>query len=434
MRKRNIKSNKSGQAIIVTALVLSVLFFSTAIYVIEVGKEVPIVEPSQKNLFSGYKQLITNTMISALANATSGNNPNILETDIAELKAVILANSYQAMLTIDYSILNLNGYKNGLLISWDTNGQGVSSACASFVFAYSSLLANSNIEYTLNLISAMNSSGNCRQINDTSKQVNLTFNVMNEGKAALAQNITLYYRNGAEWIRVDSSTTTSFGNGTYKSTFIAEQSHPSDQMVVSLLCQDQRGIFVGANLTCADTLVTVNSAPTVSVSPTSWILDVGQSKTFTATASGGSGNYSSYKWYMDGVIQSGETASTFGYSPGSSGSCSIALTVNDSLVATLALSSAASVNMSDSPTVSIARVDPVKFDDGQSQVFTGTSSGGSGSLSYRWYSDDGIVSDAASSTYSFNRSTGLYSVTCKVTDNSSTPVTAQSNTVSVTVN
>jgi hypothetical protein len=163
-------------------------------------------------------------------------------------------------------------------------------------------------------------------------------------------------------------------------------------------------------------------------------MDVGQSKTFNATASGGSGNYTSYQWYVDGTAQSGENASTFSYSPGSSGSYSITLTVNDSLGATSAQSSAASVNVSASPTVSITPVDPVTLDDGQSQVFTATPSGGSGSLSYQWYLDDGIVSDATGSTYSFNRSTGLYSVTCKVTDNASTPVTTQSNTVSVTVN
>jgi hypothetical protein len=253
MGKRNFKSNKSGQVIIVTALVISVLFLSTAIYVIEVGKEVPTVKPSQNNVFVGYKQPITNTMISALANATGGSNPNILGTDIVELKTVILANSYQAMLTMDYSTFNSNGYKNGLLISWGTNGQGVSSACASFVFASSSLSGNSNIEYTLNVTSAVESSGNSRQINDTTKQVNLTVDVLNEGQAALASNFIFSYRNGTDWIRVDSPTVTSFGDGTYKATFNVEQSQPSDQMVVSLLCQDQRGIFVGTTLTCTST-------------------------------------------------------------------------------------------------------------------------------------------------------------------------------------
>ncbi len=250
MRKRNFKSNKSGQVIVVTALVVSLLFLSTSLYVIEVGKQVPTVEPSQSNVFSNYKQPITNTMISALANATEGSNPNILDADIAELKIVIHANSYQAMLTMDYSTLNSNGYQNGLLISWGTNGQGVSSACASFIFASSSHSANSNIEYTLNVTSAVNSSGNYRQISESTKQVNLTINVLNEGKAALAQNFNSSYRNGAEWVQVDSPTVTSLGEGTYKLTFIAEQSQLEDQMVVSLLCQDQRGIFVGATLTC----------------------------------------------------------------------------------------------------------------------------------------------------------------------------------------
>jgi hypothetical protein len=252
MRKRNFKSNKSGQVIIVTALVVSLLFLSTALYVIEVGRDVPTVEPNQRNVFSDYRPPITNTMISALANATDGSNPNILDANLAELKTVILTNSYQAMLTMDYSTLNLNGYRNGLLISWGSNGQGVSSACASFVIASSSLSANSNIECTLNVTSRVNFSGDYRQINESTKQVNLTFNVLNEGKAALAQNFIFSYRMGTEWIQVDSPIVTCLGDGTYKSTFNAE-SPPSDQMVVYLLCQDLRGIFVGATLACTST-------------------------------------------------------------------------------------------------------------------------------------------------------------------------------------
>jgi hypothetical protein len=251
MGKRNFMSDKSGQVIIVTALVVSVLFLSTAIYVIEIGKEVPMVEPSQSNIFLGYKQSITNTLISALANATGESNPDILVTDIAELKTVILANSYQAVLTMDYSPLNSNGYRNGLLISWGTTGKGVSSACASFTFASSSLSSNSNLDYRLNVTSEVNLSGSCNQINDSTKQVNLKFNVLNEGKAALAKNFTFSYQNGSDWIKVDSPNVTSVGNGTYTLTFNAEQSQPNDPMVVSLLCQDQRGIFVGANQTCA---------------------------------------------------------------------------------------------------------------------------------------------------------------------------------------
>ena len=253
MEKRNFRSDKSGQVIIVTALVVSLLFLSTALYVIEVGKEVPMVEPSQNNVFLGYKQSIRSTLISALANATGSYNPDILRTDIAELKTAILANSYQAMLTMDFSTLSLDGYRNGLLISWGTNGQGVSSACASFTFASSSLSTNSNLEYTLNVTSAVNLSGTFNQINDFTKQVNLKINVLNEGKETLAKNFTLSYQNGPDWTKVDSPNITIVGNGTYTLIFNAEQSLASDPMVVSLLCQDQRGIFVGANQTCTVT-------------------------------------------------------------------------------------------------------------------------------------------------------------------------------------
>src|SRR5271157_4528769 len=88
-----------------------------------------------------------------------------------------------------------------------------------------------------------------------------------------------------------------------------------------------------------------NALPTVSVSPTSWVMDVGQSKTFTANPTGGSGTYSSYQWYVSGVSQSGATASTFSYSPASSGSPLITVTVTDSLVATSAMSFAAEVTV-----------------------------------------------------------------------------------------
>ncbi len=104
---------------------------------------------------------------------------------------------------------------------------------------------------------------------------------------------------------------------------------------------DNTGAAVNSNAVT----VKVNVAPTVSITPASWIMDVGQSELFTATASGGSGSYSSYQWYVGGVAQSGMTASTFSYAPSSSGSPSITVTVTDSLGATSARSSAATVTV-----------------------------------------------------------------------------------------
>ena len=252
MRKRSFKSDEKGQVIIITALLISVLFLSTALYVIEVAKEVPIVNANQSDVFSGYKQSATSTLISALANATNGGNPNILGINLAELKTVILTNSYKALLTMDYSTLNSSGYNNGFLISWGANGEGSSSACVSFVFASSSPSSSSDLEYTLNVTSTINFRGNYQQIDET-KQVNLTVNILNEDRAALAQNFTISYQNGPDWTKINSPTTTCFGNGTYTLTFMTGASPPSEPLVISLLCQDQRGISIGANLTCTST-------------------------------------------------------------------------------------------------------------------------------------------------------------------------------------
>ena len=95
-------------------------------------------------------------------------------------------------------------------------------------------------------------------------------------------------------------------------------------------------------------------APIVSVSPTSWIMHVGQSKTFTATAYSGSGVYSSYQWYVGRVAQSNQTTSTFNFAPASAGSYSITVTVTDSLGATSTQSSGAAVTITKSTYLSIS--------------------------------------------------------------------------------
>jgi hypothetical protein len=180
--------------------------------------------------------------------------------------------------------------------------------------------------------------------------------------------------------------------------------------------------------------VTVNAALTASIAPPSWIMDVEQSKTFTSTPAGGSGNYSSYQWYVGSIPQSGQTNSTFTYSPITSGSYLLTVSVTDSSGATSAQSIATSVTVNNSPTVSVSPVGPVTLDVDQVQNFTATSSGGSGSLSYQWYLDGSAVG-SNSSRYSYAAAGTSHSVTCRVSDSGSVPITSNSsNAVSITVN
>ena len=54
------------------------------------------------------------------------------------------------------------------------------------------------------------------------------------------------------WVKVDSPSITDFGNGTYSVSFTTETDQSNDPLLVSMLCQDQRGISVGANVTCTN--------------------------------------------------------------------------------------------------------------------------------------------------------------------------------------
>ncbi len=178
--------------------------------------------------------------------------------------------------------------------------------------------------------------------------------------------------------------------------------------------------------------VTLEGAPTVSISPTSATLDVGQSQLFTATPSDGSGSYTGYQWYVNGSAQSGQTASTFSFVPASAGSYSVTATVTDSLNEISAQSNAATVTVNSAPTVTIAP-GTATLDVGQSQLFTATASGGSGSYSgYQWYVNGSAQSGQTASTFSFAPvAAGSYSVTATVTD-SLDATSVQSNAAVVT--
>jgi hypothetical protein len=86
---------------------------------------------------------------------------------------------------------------------------------------------------------------------------------------------------------------------------------------------------------------TVMEALSVTVTPASATLNEDQTQVFTATVSGGSGS-ESYQWYVDSVLQNGETSSTFTYTA-ALGDTEVSVTVTD----------AASDTASDSATVTV---------------------------------------------------------------------------------
>jgi hypothetical protein len=254
MGKRSIRQDSSGQVVIITALLVALLLLSTALFVIETEKNTPLAKTTE-NDFSAYKQSVVNTLISALANATNGGSPNVLATDLAELKSAITSHSYQSMLIIDYNVSNTSPYQNGLWISWGTSGQGVSSAYAEFAFNSSKPLETSFLEYGVNITTAVNYSGTYVRQTGNAKLVNLTVNVLNEAKPALAQNFTFFTDydgslSTVDWVKVTSPTINNLGNGTYTVSFTCNTAQRTNDVIVSMYCHDQRGILVNAIVSC----------------------------------------------------------------------------------------------------------------------------------------------------------------------------------------
>ncbi|MCW3994771.1 MAG: hypothetical protein NWE98_01315 [Candidatus Bathyarchaeota archaeon] len=249
---RSLKRNRSGQVLVISALLVAIILLSTAAYVVEVEKNVPTIS-GEKHVFFGHLEAFRNAMISALANATNGGSHESLASDLADLQTFITSHSYEAMLTVNYSLCKTAPYADGLWIDWNSGeGQGISSACVSFHLSSQSATEKAELYQTVNLTTSLNVSCKCIQLNETTKQVNLNLMIKNEDKPALAQSLAFSYQNDGEWITVYSPVIEDFGNGAYAASFFAQTNEAGGLLHISVRCLDRRGIMVGAEVQCND--------------------------------------------------------------------------------------------------------------------------------------------------------------------------------------
>ncbi|MGD0978763.1 MAG: PQQ-binding-like beta-propeller repeat protein, partial [Candidatus Bathyarchaeia archaeon] len=168
----------------------------------------------------------------------------------------------------------------------------------------------------------------------------------------------------------------------------------------------------------------------VSISPSSVMMDVGQSQLFTSSVTGGISPFT-YQWCLNDTPVAGATSSTWTFTPSSSGSYNVYLNVTDN-IGLKAESNIVSVTVSSALSVNILPIN-VTMDVGQPQAFTSTVSGGISPYAYQWYLNGTAVSGATSSSWTFTpSSSGYYTVYLNATDNGG--LKAKSNIASVTVN
>jgi hypothetical protein len=251
MKRKSADRRTSGQALIVSALVIAMLMLSTAYYVFEIQRNVSKSEATADSDLKTVKLAVANTIMSALANFTNGGQRDVLTLDLGRLSSAIGSRFYDGQCRLQFTPFNMSPYQDGIYASRENNGLGISSADVNFVVNFSGPTATYYSEFETNVTTMLVLDGVYTN-NGEEKTVNATCTLYNENEPALANSIVIFYQNetNGPWTMVDSSNSlhiSDYGNGTYLTSFnVNAQSF----LQVSANVHDSRDIFVMTNTTC----------------------------------------------------------------------------------------------------------------------------------------------------------------------------------------
>ena len=250
-----VKSNRrgrSGQIIVVTALLIALIITSTATYIYELSSNIGDADQYALNDLIDLIELGSkHAIVGALANITNGGQNQTLATNLNKWTATVGQQYWIGKFTLSYTLRDTSPYTAGLYIKWGTTGSGVSEAYVSFQLNGSSDEIEMQRSYNVNVSSSLYVEGHLIQNTPGTEQVVVWCNLFNNGQPVLAKNLTIYYRELARWVAPNATNDyvlRDYGNGTYAAIFNLETTATS--LDVSAHVFDVRQILVQANTTC----------------------------------------------------------------------------------------------------------------------------------------------------------------------------------------
>ena len=257
-------------------------------------------------------------------------------------------------------------------------------------------------------------------------------NVCLNGSVLLSSNLSVVIPATYQWY---SSTSAGFGSPTTiagaTSTTYAPPTSASGTLYYEIIAT-----FSGSGCNPATSNiqnVTVYTVPSATQSGgTSPICYNTSPGTFTATASGGSGNFT-YQWYNSVGSVASATSSTF--NPGNLvASDAFNCTVTDAAGCGVISTPATSITVDANLTAAISGgTTPICYNTSPG-TFTATAAGGTGTYTYQWFNGSGSVAGATSSTYNPGNITASNSFFCAVTSGSCGTVNTPVKNITVHAN
>jgi hypothetical protein len=223
---------------------------STAMYVYELSGNIGDADAYLLNDFVHMIELGSkHVAIGALANITNGGQNNTFVAVLNAWRTTVGRQYSLGTSALNYTLRNDAPYVSGLYVSWGVDGSGVSEARVDFMLNASGKGIEMRFPYYVNVSTRLFVEGFLTEIAPGSKQATVICRLSNEGQPALANNITIHYRESTLWFEATNNyVITDYGNGTYRATFMVETS--ATVLDVSARVFDLRSVLVQANATC----------------------------------------------------------------------------------------------------------------------------------------------------------------------------------------